>query len=78
MLNHADAIIHADWRIITWQLALQVSISTGSVCSIIEPLGHSKVCSKWVIQSLTRFRGKLFLLNYWNVLMLRIVTGDKT
>jgi hypothetical protein len=32
----ADAIIRADWRITTWQLALQLSISTGSVCSIIE------------------------------------------
>jgi hypothetical protein len=36
MLNCADAIICADRRIITRQVALQLSISTGSVCSIIE------------------------------------------
>jgi hypothetical protein len=31
MLNHADAIICGDWRITTRQLALQLSIGTGSV-----------------------------------------------
>jgi hypothetical protein len=36
MLNSADAIIRADQRITTRQLALQLSISTGSVCSVIE------------------------------------------
>jgi transposase len=36
MLNRADAIIRADRRITTRQLALQLSINTGSVCSIIE------------------------------------------
>jgi hypothetical protein len=41
MLNHADAIIRADWRITTRQLALQLSINTGSVCSIIETVASA-------------------------------------
>jgi hypothetical protein len=32
---------------------LHLSIITGSVCSIIETLGYSQVCSKWVPRSLT-------------------------
>jgi hypothetical protein len=36
MLKHADAIIPADWHITTQRLTLQLSRSTGSVCSIIE------------------------------------------
>jgi hypothetical protein len=36
MLNCADAIIRADRRVTTRQLALQLSTSTGSVCSISE------------------------------------------
>jgi hypothetical protein len=36
MLNRADAVICTDWCITTPQLALQLSLSTGSVCSVIE------------------------------------------
>jgi hypothetical protein len=32
MLNRADAIIRGDRRFTKWQLALQFSITTGSVC----------------------------------------------
>jgi hypothetical protein len=53
MLNCPDAIICADRCITTRQLALQLSINTGSVCSIIETLGYSKVCSTWDPRSLT-------------------------
>jgi hypothetical protein len=49
MLNHADAIIHADRLITTRQLALQLLISTGSVCSIIE-----KCCSSMTMHALTQ------------------------
>jgi transposase len=49
MLNRADAIIRADRRITTPQLALQLSISTGSVCSIIE-----KCCSRLTMHTLTQ------------------------
>jgi hypothetical protein len=49
MLNCTDAIIHADQHITTWQLALQLSISTGSVCSIIE-----KCCSSMTMHALTQ------------------------
>jgi hypothetical protein len=48
ILNRAEAIICADWCITT-QLALQLSISTGSVCSIIE-----KCCSSMTMHTLTQ------------------------
>jgi histone-lysine N-methyltransferase SETMAR len=88
MLNSTDAIIHANRRITTRQLALQFSISTGSVCSIIETLGYSKVCSKLVPRSLTtdhRIQRKTIsseLLEHFNAegedFLSRIVTGDET
>jgi hypothetical protein len=49
MLNGADAIIRADRRITTRQLAVQLSISTGSVCSSIE-----KCCSSMTMHALTQ------------------------
>jgi hypothetical protein len=49
MLNSADAIIPADRRITTRQLAIQLLISTGSVCSIIE-----KCCSSMTMHALTQ------------------------
>jgi hypothetical protein len=48
VLNLADAIIRADRRITTRELALQLSISTGSVFSIIE-----KCCFSMTMQALT-------------------------
>jgi hypothetical protein len=88
MLNQADAIIHVHRHITTRQLALQLSISTGSVCSIIETLEYSKVCSKWVPQSLTadhKIQRKTIsseLLEHFDAegeaFLSRIVTGDET
>ena len=53
MLQHTDGIIHADWRITSRQLALQLSVSNGSAMAIIDALGYSKVCTRWVPRSLT-------------------------
>jgi hypothetical protein len=88
MLNCADAIIFTNRRITKRQLALQLSISTGSVCSIIETLGYSKVCSKWVPRSLTadhKIQRKTIsfeLLERFDAegeaFLSRIITGDET
>jgi len=53
MLQHANNIIHADRRIISQQLAVQLSVSIGIAVAIIDALGYSKVCARWVPQSLT-------------------------
>jgi hypothetical protein len=49
MLNRVDSIIHADRRITMRQFALQLSISTGSVYSVIE-----KYCSSMTLHALTQ------------------------
>ena len=46
-------IIHADRRITSWQSAVQLSASNGSAMAIIDALGYSKVCPRWVPRSLT-------------------------
>jgi hypothetical protein len=53
MLQHADDIIHADWHITSRQLAVQLSVSNGSAMAIIDTLGYSKVCARWVPRNLT-------------------------
>ena len=53
MLQHADDIIHVDWRITSRQLAVQLSVSNGSAMAIIDTLGYLKVCARWVPRSLT-------------------------
>jgi hypothetical protein len=88
LLNCADAIIRADWRITTRQWALQLSTSTGSVCSIIETLGYSKVCSKWAPLSPTaehKIQWKTISSEFLErfhaeeeAFLSRIVTGDET
>ena len=45
MLQRADGIIHADRRITSRQLAIQLSASNGSAMAIIDALGYSKVCA---------------------------------
>ena len=53
MLQRADDIIHADRRITSRQLAVQLSVSNGNAVAIIDALGYSKVCARWVTRSLT-------------------------
>ena len=52
MLQCTDDI-HADQHITSRQLAVQLSVSNGSAMTIIEALGYSKVCTRWVPRSLT-------------------------
>ena len=88
MLQHADGIIHADWHITSRQLAVQLSASNGSAMAIIDAFGYSKVCARWVPQSLTtehRRQRKAIcseLLEHFDAegeaFLFRIVTGDET
>ena len=48
MLQGADGIIHADQRITSRQLAVQLTVSNGSAMTNIDALGYSKVCARWV------------------------------
>jgi hypothetical protein len=88
MLQRADDIIHADRRITSRQLAIQLSVSNGSAMTIIDALGYSKVCARWVPRSLTtehRRQGKAIcseLLEHFDAegeaFLSRSVTGDET
>ena len=51
-LQRADDI-HADRRITSRQLAVQLSVSNGSAMAIIDALGYSKVSARWIPRSLT-------------------------
>ena len=53
MLQRANDIFHADRRITSGQLAVQLSVSNGSAMAIIDALGYSKVSARWVPRSLT-------------------------
>ena len=53
MLQCADGIIHVDRCIANWQLAIQLSVSSGSAIATADALGYLKVCARWVPQSLT-------------------------
>jgi hypothetical protein len=53
MLQRANDIIHVDQRITSQQLAVQLSVSNGSAMAIIDVLGYSKVCTRWVPRNLT-------------------------
>jgi len=53
MLQRANDIIHADRRITSRELAVQLSVTNGSAMAIIDALGYLKVCARWVPRSLT-------------------------
>jgi hypothetical protein len=88
MLQRADDIIHADRRITSRQLAVQLSVSTGSAMANIDALEYSKACARWVPRSLTiehRRQRKAIcseLLERFGAereaLLSQIVTGDET
>jgi hypothetical protein len=88
MLQRADDIIHADRRITSRQLAVQLSVSNGSAMAIVDALGYSKVCARWVPRSLTtehRRQRKTICSEFLErfdaereAFLSRIVTGDET
>ena len=88
MLQCANDIIHADRHITSRQLAVQLSVSNGRAMVIIDALGYSKVCVRWVPRRLTtehRRQRKAIcseLLERFDAegeaFLSRIVTGDET
>jgi hypothetical protein len=87
-LQQADGIIHADRRITSRQLAVQLLVSNGSAMAIMDALGYSKVCARWVPRNLTtenRRQRKAIcseMLERFDgdgeAFLSRIVTGDET
>jgi len=87
MLQRANDIIHVDRRITSRQLAVKLSVSNGSAMAIIDALGYSKVCTRWVPRSLTtdhRHQRKAICSELlecfdaeWEAFLSRIVTGDE-
>ena len=74
ILQCADGIIHADWGIANWHLAVQLSVGNGSAMAIIGALGYSKVYARWVPRSLTtehRRQRKVICSELLEFLMLR-------
>jgi transposase len=53
LLQLADKLIRKDRRITTRRLATELSESKGTVNNIIDALGYSKACARWVPRSLT-------------------------
>jgi hypothetical protein len=88
MLQRANDIIHAGRRITSWQLAVQLLVSNGSAMAIIDALGYSKVCARWVPKSLTtehRHQRKAICSEFLErfhaereAFLSQIVTGDET
>lgn len=52
-IQRVDEIIRGDRRVTTGELCRITSLSKGSVMTIIQQLGYSKVCSRWVPRMLT-------------------------
>jgi hypothetical protein len=81
-------MIMADRCVTVKQLSLQLDIGEASVCRILEKLGYTKVCARWVPQQLTDALKEQWkticseLLEWFeNVgdnFLTRIVTGDET
>jgi len=87
-LQCADGIIHVDQRITNRQLTVQFSVSNGSAMVIIDALGYSNICARWVPQSIItehRCQRKAIsseLLEHFDAegetFLYRIITGDET
>jgi hypothetical protein len=56
MLQRASGTILVDRCITSRQLAVQLSVSNGSAMAIIDAVGYSKVCARWVPRNLTTER----------------------
>lgn len=87
-IQRVDEIIREDRRVTTNELCLTLSISKGSVMTIIQQLGYSKICARWVPRMLTdqnketRKTIASELLQRFNLegeeFLGKIVTGDET
>ena len=52
-IDQADALIKENRRITINELAESLGISAGSAVKIIDILGYSKVCARWIPKQLT-------------------------
>ena len=86
-INQADALIKENRCITINELAESLGVSAGSAVKIMDTLGYSNVCARWVPRQLTKpykqFRLKACseLLEYCHsdkIFLQRIVTGDET
>ena len=83
----ANALIRADRRITTDELALALNVSKGSAHNVVDSLGYSKVCARWVPRQLSedhktaRVDMCTQLLEHYQTdptFLDRIITGDET
>ena len=86
-IDQADALIKENRCITINDLAKSLGVSAGSAVKIMDTLGYSKVCARWVPRQLTeankqsRLETCSELLEYCHsdkAFLQRIVTGDKT
>ena len=86
-IDQADALIKENRRITIDELAESLGVSSGSAVKIMDTLGYSKVCARWVPRQLTKAHKQCRqedcseLLEYClsdKTFLQRIVTGDET
>ena len=86
-INNADALIKENRRIAINEPAESLGVSAGSAVKIMDTLGYSKVCTRWVPRQLTeahkqsRLEACSELLKYCHsdkTFLQRIVTGCET
>ena len=86
-IDQADALIKKNRRITINELAESLGVSARSAVKIMDTLGYSKVCARWVPKQLTEAHKQSDLeacsklLKYCHsdkTFLQRIVTGDQT
>ena len=86
-IDQADALIKKNRRITINELAESLGVSAGSAVKIMDTLGYSKVCKRWVPRQLTEAHKQSNLeacselLEYCHsdkTFLQQIVTGDQT
>ena len=86
-IDQADALIKENRRITINELAESLGVSAGGSAKIMDSLGYSKVCARWVPRQLpeahkqSRLEAWYKLLEYCHsdkTFMHQIVTGDET
>ena len=85
-INQIDALIRENRRITITELAESLGVSVGSAVKIMDTLGYSKVCARWVSRKLTEAHKQSRLacselLEYCHsekTFSQRVVIGDET
>jgi histone-lysine N-methyltransferase SETMAR len=87
-IDRANNLIQSDRRMTVAELSMQLEIGEASVCRILNKLGYSKVCARWVPRQLTdghKERRKAICSELvarfdadGDEFLGRIVTGDET